>query len=265
MGIILDHIKVARHSKVIVNHLNLDVKRGELVAILGLNGVGKTTLIKAIAGLLPVAEGKVFLDGRAIDQMTSKERAKQITYIPQQMTCDLEYTVSDFILMGITPYLDFWQTPKKSHHKKVEEILNQLRLSHLKASRLSQISGGEKQMVYLARALMQKARVMLLDEPTAHLDFKRQHEFFHVLKEVKEQANKTVLVCIHDPNLALQYADRIVVLHDKQFLGQVSMIKEDEKNRRESRRALVKLLREAYGEGIGLNQEIESSILYSQN
>ena len=117
-------------------------------------------------------------------------------------------------------------------------------------------------MVYLARALMQKAQVMLLDEPTAHLDFKRQHEFLHTLKKVKEQSNKAVLMAIHDPNLALQYADKIVILHHKQILGSVSLIGEtDQKSVKET---LITFLKQAYGQAIELNQETESNILYRQ-
>lgn len=264
MSLYLKNIKVERGSKVIVEDFSLNVKQGELVAVLGLNGTGKTTLIKAIAGLLPIVQGEIFLDGRPISKMKPRERAKRITYVPQQMTCDLEYTVSDFILMGITPYLDFWQTPKKDDYEQVEKILNDLNLSHLKASRLSQISGGERQMAYLARALMQKANVMLLDEPTAHLDFKRQHEFLHTLKQVKAQGNKTVLICIHDPNLALQYADRIAVLHNKQILGAVYLTKEGDKDKKTGKKALTELLKKAYGEEVELNQEPESNILYRQ-
>ncbi|PHV71395.1 iron ABC transporter ATP-binding protein [Sporanaerobium hydrogeniformans] len=264
MSLYIKNIKLKRGSNVVIEDFSLHIKQGELVAVLGLNGIGKTTLIKAIAGLLPVVQGDIFLNNTPISKMKPKERAQNLAYMPQQMAYDLSYTVSDFILMGITPYLDFWQTPRRSDDEEVEKVLNALNLSYLKASRLSQISGGERQMVYLARALMQKASVMLLDEPTAYLDFKRQHEFLHTLKKVKEQANKAILIAIHDPNLALQYADRIVILHHKQMLGVVCLTEEGDKDRKEAKRVLIKLLKKAYGEEVEFNQDIESSILYRQ-
>lgn len=264
MSLYIKNIKLKRGLNVIIEDFNLNIEQGELVAVLGLNGTGKTTLIKAIAGLLPVAEGDIILNHKSMSQMKASERAQNLAYMPQQMVCHIGYTVSDFILMGSTPYLAFWQTPRKSDYEEVEKVLEELNLSYLKERRLNQISGGERQMVYLARALMQKASVMLLDEPTAHLDFKRQHEFLHTLKKVKDQSGKAVLIAIHDPNLALQYADKIVILHHKQILGSVSLNKEVDEDKKITKETLIRLLKKAYGQEIELSQEVESSILYCQ-
>lgn len=262
MSLYIKNIKLKRGLNVIIEDFNLNIKQGEWVAVLGLNGTGKTTLIKAIAGLLPVAQGDIILNNKSMRQMKARERAQNLAYMPQQMVCDLAYTVNDFILMGSTPYLAFWQMPRKSDYEEVENILEVLNLTYLKERRLNQISGGERQMVYLARALMQKASVMLLDEPTAHLDFKRQHEFLHTLKKIKQQSNKAVLMAIHDPNLALQYADKIVILHHKQILGSVSLTGEADQKR--VRETLITFLKQAYGQAIELSQEAESNILYRQ-
>lgn len=264
MSLYIKNIKVKRGLNVIIEDFNLNIKQGELVAVLGLNGTGKTTLIKAIAGLLPVVQGDIVFNDKSINQMKVRERAQNFAYMPQQMVCHLAYTVSDFILMGSTPYLAFWQTPGKGDYKEVEKVLDELNLSHLKERTLNQISGGERQMVYLARALVQKASVMLLDEPTAHLDFKRQHEFLHTLKKVKEQSGKAVLIAIHDPNLALQYADKIIILHHKQILGSVSLKEEVGEGKKIAKQTLISLLKKAYGKEIELSQEVESSILYCQ-
>lgn len=264
MSLYIKNITLKRGLNVIIEEFSLHIKKGELVAVLGLNGTGKTTLIKAIAGLLPIVQGDIFLEHRPMSKMKPRERAQNLAYMPQHMVGDSAYTVSDFILMGRTPYLAFWQTPKNSDYEEVEKVLNQLNLSYLKEKHLNQISGGERQMVYLARALMQKASVMLLDEPTAHLDFKRQHEFLHTLKKVKDEADKAVLMAIHDPNLALQYADRIVILHHKKILGEVSLGEAVGEDITMAKKELINLLKQAYGSEIELSQEIESSILYCQ-
>ena len=262
MSLCIENIQLKRGLKVIVEGLDLNINQGEWVVILGLNGTGKTTLIQSIAGLLPVTKGDILFNNQSIYQMKPKERAQNIAYVPQNMVCDLEYTVSDFILMGITPYLNFWQTPKKSDYKEIDKVLEVLNLSHLKENSLTQISGGERQMVYLARALMQKAQVMLLDEPTAHLDFKRQHEFFQALTKMKNDKRPAILMALHDPNLAIQYADRIIILHQQHIIGDINLAQEIHTDKRIALRALIQVLKKAYGEEIELNQEIESSILY---
>ena len=262
MSLYIENIQLKRGLKVIVDNLDLNINQGQCVALLGLNGTGKTTLIQAVAGLLPITKGNILFNNQSIYKMKPKERAQKIAYVPQHMVCDLEYKVSDFILMGITPYLNFWQTPKKSDYKQIDEVLKALNLNHLSDSPLNQISGGERQMVYLARALMQKAQVMLLDEPTAHLDFKRQHEFFQALKNIKNDKNPAILIALHDPNLALQYADRIIVLHQQQLLGDICLTEKVSQDRKIALKKLTKVLKKAYGKEIELNQEIESSILY---
>ena len=122
MSLYIENISLKRGLKNIVNTFNLKIVQGQCVVILGLNGTGKTTLIQAIAGLLPVTKGNIWVNNQCIYEMKPRQRAQKIAYVPQHMVCDLEYTVSDFILMGKTPYLNFWQTPRKSDYKEIDEI-----------------------------------------------------------------------------------------------------------------------------------------------
>lgn len=218
MSITVKEMQVSIGKKIIIRNINLECDKGQIVALLGLNGAGKTTLIKSIAGLIRPDKGTVLVHEEEINKLSIKERAKYVTYVPQQLSTSLDYTVEDFVLMGVTPYLGAFESPKKVHKEKVSQALKDLELSHLRGKGLTTLSGGEKQMVYLARAIVQQAKVMVLDEPTAYLDFKRQHTFLGQLSEFVRKSEKTVLLSVHDPNLALQYADKIVIVYNETTL-----------------------------------------------
>ncbi|MGL6173846.1 MAG: ABC transporter ATP-binding protein [Cellulosilyticaceae bacterium] len=221
MSLEIKDIGVKLGKTTILEQVSLITDEGEVVALLGLNGAGKTTLIKTIAGLIPSYQGVVCVEAMNMNQLSLRERAKRIAYVPQQLNTPFDYEVEDFVLMGVTPYLGVFESPKVMHRKKVVEVLEQLQIGHLRKKNLLFLSGGEKQMVYLARAMVQEAKVMVLDEPTAYLDFKRQHEFLGYLRKLMQESKKTAVISVHDPNLALQYADKIVIIHDKNVLATV--------------------------------------------
>lgn len=221
MSLKIEEMSVKLGETTILEQVSLVVGEGEIAALLGLNGAGKTTLIKTIAGVIPTYQGKVYVERININQISLRERAKQIAYVPQQLNTPFDYEVEDFVLMGITPYLGVFESPKVIHRKKVIEVLEELKIGHLRKKKLIFLSGGEKQMVYLARAMVQEAKVMVLDEPTAYLDFKRQHDFLGHLRKLIQASKKTAVISVHDPNLALQYADKIVIIHDKHVLATV--------------------------------------------
>lgn len=192
--------------------ISLKVWGGSVVTLLGPNGSGKTTLLKCINALLKPRANCVYVDGKDVLKMGEDERAKLMGYVPQSHSPTFPYTVLDVVLMGRTPYLGVFQRPSKADVAKAEEALKLVGLNHLKDRPYTEISGGERQLVLIARALAQDPRVILLDEPTAHLDFRNQFKVLRIVKEVAKKRDIAIIMSLHDPNLAYLFSDVIVLM-----------------------------------------------------
>jgi len=184
----------------ILREISFEARRGELLVVIGPNGAGKSTLLKCIVGILR-GRGKVLLNGVNLLKLRPEKRAKFISYVPQSSSPDYDFTVEEFVEMG---------TYKTSG--SVEEALKTVGLLDRRNSSILTLSGGEYQLVLLARALAQGGEVMLLDEPTAHLDVNHTLLIMETLQRLKEE--KLIVAVLHDINTALRYADRLVVIKD---------------------------------------------------
>ncbi len=197
-------------QKVLCN-LSLSLKSGEFVALLGCNGAGKTTLFKSLLGFLPLQKGRVFIDGKEIEEYQARELAQKIAYIPQSSFSTFNYTVFNTVLMGTTCQLSTFSSPKKEERKQVLEILERLNILHLKDKRVKEISGGERQLTLIARALAQKAKILILDEVATNLDYGNQILLLNMIANLSRQGY-TILFATHNPEGALTYADRVILL-----------------------------------------------------
>ena len=200
---------------------------GRVTAVLGLNGAGKTTLIKCIMGLLRPAGGTVTVDGIPAARLSASERAKRMAYVPQKYDGGFQYTVEEFVSMGVTAYLGAFSQPGRRALDRARETLEGLGCGRLIGRSVSRLSGGEIKMAYLARAILQDARYLLLDEPVAALDFSRQHLYLTRLRRYAEQRKVGAVMSIHDPALAWQYADHILMLHGRGVLLDVGLDEPD--------------------------------------
>ncbi|MBW6408732.1 ABC transporter ATP-binding protein [Clostridium weizhouense] len=214
----INNLSVRYSNKAVLKNINLTLKRGEVTILLGLNGAGKTTLLKSMTGLMKSITGEVIYDKKDILKLSNKERSKLISYIPQNLHTSQNYSVQDVILMGITPYLGVFDMPSKEHHELVKDILKKLNIEYLKDKYISEISGGERRLVYLARIFIQNSNIILLDEPNTFLDYVKQHEFFKFISDLIKQNNLINLITVHDINLALRYADKIVILNANEIV-----------------------------------------------
>ncbi len=236
-------VTVRRGKKLVLRDISLSLIRGQLTGVLGLNGAGKTTLIHAILGFCPIA-GMIELDGHSLAQMGAKERAKQMAYVPQSNQTGIRFSVEDFVSMGVTAYLGAFSRPGQVEMERAKAILSDLGCGHLIGRGMDKISGGEGRMAYLARAVMQGALWLLLDEPVASLDFSRQHTFLTHLREYVRQKNAGCLMTIHDPELAYTYCDRLVFLHRGQVVADLEAGQQTE---------LGKALQTVYGEQVTMD------------
>lgn len=200
----------------ILNKINFQAKKGEFISLLGANGSGKTTFLKCIQGLLTPKEGKILIDGENIIQLSKKEIARKISVVPQENKNIFAYEVLDMVVMGINPWLSFTEHPSQADYQKAEKILEHLGVEELKSKNYNQISGGERQLVLIARALMQKTDILLLDEPNSHLDFKNVHLMMEIMRDLSYK-NKTIITALHDPNLAYNYSDKVIILKKVKF------------------------------------------------
>ncbi|MEG1847163.1 MAG: ABC transporter ATP-binding protein [Lachnospiraceae bacterium] len=210
--LVIDNVATHIKGTKVLTQISFLAASSEVTVILGVNGVGKTTLFRSIAGILPIDSGSVRLDDVDILALSTKERAKLIAYGVQNTGGDVEASVIEFVMSGVTPYLHLFEYGNAQHYKQAEEALEQFDISHLSRRSLQSISGGERQRVYLARSYVQNTKVMLLDEPTTYLDFKAQNLFLDSFTKFVKEKNKIAILSMQDPNLALKYADRIVCL-----------------------------------------------------
>lgn len=196
----------------VLGGISLRVEDGELVSLVGPNGAGKSTLLKCLNRVLRPSDGRVHVDGRDVKGIDLKATARLFGYVPQGTSSVFPATVLDTVLLGRRPYVE-WVVSRQSR-EIVYETLIQMNLAHLASRPISELSGGELQRVLIARALAQEPRVLLLDEPTSNLDLKHQLEVLgHVLSIVKDKG-LSVLMAIHDLNLASQFSNRLVFLKE---------------------------------------------------
>ena len=201
-------------SNPVLNNINLAIKEGSVNVLLGLNGCGKTTLIKLLAGLEKPIEGNIYYDEQDLQKTKIRERAKIFSYVPQQASVTSDVPVRQYLSYGTTNTLVFYEHPGKEEMKLVEETAEKLNISHLLDKNLGEISGGELQIVLIACSLIQNTPIMLLDEPTSALDMKNQNLVLSILKDVAKEQNKTIILSSHNPNHALFLNSNVVLLHE---------------------------------------------------
>ncbi|WP_315121790.1 ABC transporter ATP-binding protein [uncultured Clostridium sp.] len=199
-------------EKLILNNINFEVKKGELLSLLGPNGTGKTTLLKCINRINVPQKGIVTIDEKNIDELSPKELSHHLSYVPQSTHSMFPISVIDTVLMGRLPFIKFKVSSKDK--EIVFNILERLNLNKLAFKSINQLSGGERQRVLIARAIAQEPQILLLDEPTSSLDMKNQLETLSLIKEIIKEKKLIAIMSIHDLNLATMFSDEFLMLKD---------------------------------------------------
>lgn len=195
-----------------LSEISISIINGEFISILGPNGSGKSTLLKILSGHLKPTTGKMELSGRSYSEFSVKEIAQKIAFVPQFNYSVFPFSVYEIVMMGRTPHLNMFGYENTDDKKAVDAALEIMEITHLKNSSIHEISGGEAQRAYIARALVQQPEIILLDEPSAHLDIKHQISIFNILKERNENENLTIVTVSHDLNLTGHYSSRIILM-----------------------------------------------------
>ncbi|AKG91359.1 ABC-type cobalamin/Fe3+-siderophores transport system component [Geoglobus ahangari] len=198
-------------SRSVLEGVSFSAEEGEVTAVIGPNGAGKTTLLKMVAGLERPTSGSVLLDGTDVREMGREEVTRIVSYLPQENVIPGIMTVYEVVLLGRIPYLT-WRV-KNRDLQVVDRVLAELGMESYAERLANQLSGGERQMVLIAQALVREPRVLLLDEPVSNLDIRNQLEILELVRRVTEERGVTTIVILHDLNLAARYADRLVVLN----------------------------------------------------
>ncbi|GAA4875991.1 ATP-binding cassette domain-containing protein [Ferrimonas pelagia] len=199
-------------ERTILQDVSLSLKPGEFLAVLGANGVGKSTLLNCLLGSADITQGTLLWQGCPLERMSRSERARTLALVPQQQEVAFSFSAEQMVLMGRTPHLGAFQSPSQTDLHHARRTLNELGAGHLARCQFNQLSGGERQLVLLARAMLQSESVLLLDEPTNHLDFRNRYHILNTVKQRCREHGTSVIAILHDPNLASMYADQVLML-----------------------------------------------------
>ena len=203
----------------VLEDVSLDLAQGEMVALLGCNGSGKSTLLRCLGGALPAQAGTVRLQGMALAAWDRRRAARVLAVVPQEMRVPFAFSVREVVELGRAPHARFLHTPDGEDREAVEEALEVAGLADLADRLFQRLSGGEQQRVALAMALAQRPQVLLLDEPTVHLDLAHQQQLLATVRRLCAEQGLAVLAAMHDVNLSALYFDRLLVLGDGTLLA----------------------------------------------
>jgi iron complex transport system ATP-binding protein len=196
----------------VLRDISINIDSGEILAVVGPNGVGKSTLIRAVSGTNLIRSGRVLVDGQDVTRLSVQQRARFMAVVPQARELPAAFTVYQTVLLGRTPYLSWLGKAGMHDHAVVSLSLEQTDLAGMAERRIGELSGGEQQRVLLARALAQDTPILLLDEPTTHLDLQHQSNLLNLVRLLVQEKNLCVLMVLHDLNLAGLYADRVALM-----------------------------------------------------
>jgi len=215
----LDRLNAGYGGHRVLRGVTARIREGEFVGIVGPNGAGKTTLLKVLNGVLIPSSGEAKILDREVRAYTARELARRVATVPQRTTIDFAFTVWDIVLMGRYPHAGFLGGETRRDHEIARRVMDQTGIAGLALRSFGELSGGEQQRVVLARALVQEPDVLLLDEPTAHLDISFQKDILDLLHAINADQDLTVIMVIHDLNLASLYCDRLILLRDGEAVG----------------------------------------------
>ena len=210
----VEKVTVRAGSRTILDSLSCAVRAGDFLGVIGPNGAGKTTLLKSLCNLVPVNGGEISIFDRPLADYSRRLLAVTLALVPQVLSLEFAFTVEETVLMGRAPHLGLLAREGREDHAIARQAMAFTDVAHLAGQRLDQLSGGERQRTMIARAICQRPRIMLLDEPTAALDPSHQLRIMELLQRLRQEENMTVVMVSHDLNLAAMYASRILLLKD---------------------------------------------------
>lgn len=207
-----NNLTLGYNDKVVIDSINLEVRSGEFVALLGPNASGKSTLLRGLSGIRTIDAGELIFSGQESSLITPRQLAKQVAFLPQSPLTDIDLTVRELVGRGRSPYLSrFTVTDSETTKYEVNRAIKSVGVELLAERTLGSLSGGEAQRAWIAFALVKKPQILMLDEPTSHLDIKYQRDLMKLLKELCGEG-LAVIVVLHDISLALAYSDRVIGL-----------------------------------------------------
>lgn len=220
---------VYRKGKKVLEKIYFSIEQGDMLTILGPNGSGKTTLLNCLLKNNIQYGGEIRLFGRDLKTYRIKEYASCVAYVPQLARLNFEYTVEDFVVMGINPHKSFFAQPHKDDYSTVYQCLDLLGIRNLSSRLMSEVSGGERQLAYIARALVQRPKVIIMDEPTSALDYSNQHKVIQILKKLNQEGY-TIILTSHNPEYAFMLGGYVgMIFRNSPFqFGPVDTLMNDE-------------------------------------
>lgn len=210
----VDSISIRYDQKTIIHDFSFQVKEGEVVSIIGPNGSGKSTLLKAVSRQLSYFKGIVELDGITLKSITAKQAARKMCMLSQKNLAPADMTVYELVSFGRYPHKKWFEKLNHDDHDIIQWAIDKTHLSAYQERRVTSLSGGESQRAWIAMALAQRPKILLLDEPTTYLDISHQHEVLELVRELNKEMGMTVMMVLHDLNQAARYSDQIIVVKD---------------------------------------------------